>query len=134
MSDMNDFIDQGDSRETTPERWWGPAGLLTPPAAATTAFALAVFSMLGQGTWTTAVQSFFGTSFGPNDYSIILAATGVATGALALGALWLGRRVVTDGRAVASWEGHLARAAILVAALGAVLSILTIIGGVVQGA
>lgn len=111
--------------------WWRPAQLLTAHTSATVAFTFAVFSMLGQGTWTVAAQSFFGPGFGPQEYVVV---AGVASLALAAGALWLGRRVlVVRVTAPSPWAVHLAGAAVIIAALGAVLAVLTIVGGIVGG-
>jgi hypothetical protein len=106
--------------------WWRPAQLLTAHTSATVAFTFAVLSMLGQGAWTMAAQSFTGTTFAPSEF---LVTGGVASLALAVGALWLGRRVlVARATAPSPWAAHLAGAAVVVGALGALLAILTIIG------
>lgn len=111
--------------------WWRPAQLLTAQTSATVAFTFAVFSMLGQGTWTVAAQSFFGPGFGPREYVVV---AGIASLALAAGALWLGRRgLVARATASSPWAVQLAGAAVVVGALGAVLAALTILGGIVGG-
>lgn len=131
LSDIND-IEQNDAGESDAPAWWSPSALLTTPAAATTAFALAVFSMLGQGSWTIAAQSLFGASFAPDTYGWILATGGVTSLAMAAAAVGLSSRVLTLDEPVSSWDGHLARAAVLVAALGGLFSVLTIVAGALQ--
>ena len=111
--------------------WWRPAQLLTAQTSATVAFTFAVLSMLGQGTWTVAAQSFFGPGFGPQEYVVV---AGVASLALAAGALWLGRRaLVARAKTSSPWAVHLAGAAVIIAALGGVLAVLTIVGGIFGG-
>ena len=128
MSETNGVAEHDDARA----RALG-AGLplLTPKASAITAFTLAVMSMLGQGSWTTAVQSFYGTSFAPSSYGSIVVAIGLVLLAMALGALWLARSVILRANRDTSWEDHLARAAVVVGGLGAVLALVTVVGGLV---
>lgn len=130
MTDHDGFAEHTDEQATGP----GPmAQLLTPKTSAIAGFALAVFSMLGQGSWTIAVQSFFGTNFGPGDYGSVLITGGIASLALAAGGLLLARRVLLEPHAGSPWEHHLAGAAVIIAGLGAVFGVLTIIGGAVGG-
>ncbi|HET6626475.1 MAG TPA: hypothetical protein VFG63_08790 [Nocardioidaceae bacterium] len=113
--------------------WWRPAGLLTSQASATVAFTLAVLSMMGQGSWTLAVQSFFGTMFAPSDYGSVVTAGGIASLLLAAAAILLGGRVLSARPDHTSWDTQLARAAVLVGALGALLAVITILGAAIQG-
>ncbi len=108
--------------------------LLTPKATAIAGFAFAVFSMQGQGTWSAALQSlFWGGHFAPDQVPVVLGTW--AFGALVLAAVgWLlARRTLADAGAAAGWEGHLARAAVLVAAAGALLSVLGMVGSLLHG-
>ena len=108
--------------------------LLTPKAAAITAFTFAVLALSGQNAWTVAVQSFFGTSFGAGDYGRVVAFGALAAMLLAFGTVLLARRVIQPpGGAGQGWEQHLARAAVIVAGFAAVCAALTAIGGIVGG-
>ena len=107
--------------------------LLTPKAAAITAFTFAVLALSGQNAWTAAVQSFFGTSFGTEDYGRVVAFGAVAAMLLAFGAVLLARRVIQPPGAGQGWEQHLARAAVMVAGFAALCAALTAIGGFVGG-
>lgn len=112
----------------------GFGALLTPKATAIAGFAFAVFSMLGQGTWSAAVQSlFWGSSFPESQLPSVLGSWAVASLLLAVVGWLLARRTLTDPGAAAGWEGHLARAAVLVAAAGALLSVLGIVGALLHG-
>jgi hypothetical protein len=111
--------------------WWSTANLLTPRATAIAGFAFAVFSMLGQGSWSiTLTALFWGNHYAVGSVTDVMTAWGVGCLVMAgIGALLASRtlRAGTDG-----WEGHLARAAVIVAAVGAVLGVLTIIGSLVH--
>ncbi len=113
-----------------------PAGtLLTAKAAAIAGFTFAVLSMTGQGTWSQALQSlFWGANFSQGQLGAVLGSWSVATLLLAAGGWLLGRRTLGDPTAAVSWEGHLARAAIIVAAVGGALSALGILGAVFHAA
>ncbi|MGZ4427993.1 MAG: hypothetical protein ACXVXC_05280 [Nocardioidaceae bacterium] len=125
MSEPNGVTEHDDARA----RVFGVAlPLLTPKASAITAFTLAVMSLLGQGSWTMAVQSFYGTSFAPRSYGSIVVAIALVQLAVALGALWLARSVTLRANRDTSWEDHLARAAVVVGGLGAVLALVTVVG------
>lgn len=107
------------------------APMFTPQATAIAGFAFAVFSMLGQGSWSTAVTAlFWGTSYGSATVPDVMVVWGVGCLAMAGLAGWLARRTLraSDG----AWEAHVARAAVLIAAAGAVLAVVTIIGGLIH--
>lgn len=109
-----------------------PGRLLTPQASAIAGFAFAVFSMLGQGSWSTALSTLvWGDSFGMGSVRHVMAVWGVGCLAMAALGIWLAHRTLQV--ADHAWEGQLARATVIVAALGALLAVLTIIGGVVHG-
>lgn len=108
-----------------------PANLLTPEASAIAGFAFAVFSMLGQGSWSIAITAlFWGDSYPAGSVGGVMVGWGV--GALLMAALggWLASRALGVG--TVGWDAHLARAAVLVAAVGALLSLLTIVGALLQ--
>lgn len=106
-------------------------GLLTPAASAIAGLVLAVLSLGGDGIWNLAVSSFLGSSFG--DMRPVLVMSGATSLAVALGALWLGRRGMAPHPAGTSWGPQLARAAVLLAGLAVVLAALTIVGGLAGG-
>lgn len=107
--------------------------LMTPKAAAIAGFAFAVLSMTGQGTWSMAVQTlFWGSNFPQSQVTFVLGSWAVATLVIAALGWLLARRTLSDAVAADSWEGHLARAATLVAGVGAVLSVLGILGSLVH--
>lgn len=105
--------------------------LLTPASAAIAGFTFAVFSVLGQGAWGTALSTLvWGRSYALGSGIHVLTAWGVGNLIMAAVAVSLGRRTIAaepDG-----WASHLARAAVIVAGLGATLAVITIIGGLFQ--
>jgi hypothetical protein len=111
-----------------------PTGtLLTPKAAAIAGFTFAVLSMMGQGTWSVALQSlFWGQQFAPSQVSAVVGSWSVAT-LLIAGLGWLlARRTLGEPTAAVSWEGHLARAGMIVAAVSAGLSVLGVVGALLH--
>jgi hypothetical protein len=92
---------------------------------------LAVLSLQGQGSWGLAIQSIFGLRFGPDQFGIVLALTGLATLGLSMAGFVLGRRASVHG-GVASWEQHVGRAAVVLGALGAVISVVTVVGSLLS--
>jgi hypothetical protein len=121
-----------DRRRTLP---WPGGRLLTPGATAVSAFAFAVLSMQGQGTWSQALETVFWNSgnFPASQVPFVFGVWAFATLLLAVVAWLLAVQTLRDGAAAASWEGHLARAAMIVAAAGAVLSVLGVLAGAVRG-
>lgn len=117
--------DQVSTREPQPE------GLLTPASSAIAGLVLAVLSLGGNGIWNLAVSAFVGSSFGT--MTPVLVMSGGTSLAVALGALWLGRRGMSLPAEGVAWAPHVARAAVLLAGLGVVLSALTVAGAVLLG-
>jgi hypothetical protein len=107
-----------------------PRPFLSPEAASICGFSLAVLSLQGQGSWMTAVGSFFGTRVGLGAYGHVLTVAGLVALALAVAAVLLAGRVVRDG-AVVGWPDHLARAAVVLGLLGGVFAVVTVAGGLV---
>ncbi|GAA6528022.1 hypothetical protein IDVR_38260 [Intrasporangium sp. DVR] len=94
-------------------------------------FALAVLGLRGQGAWTTALNAFLPGGFAPNEFVWYVVGAGLGSLALAVGAWWLARRVlIGDAMQAPGWAEHLARAAVIISLIAAVLSALTIVGGV----
>jgi hypothetical protein len=109
------------------------AALLTPESTAITAATLAYLSVFDAGGVASAIQATFGWSFGFDDsYASNIAAAGLFMILAAVGATVLGLRVVRLAPAQQRWAGHLARASILVAALGAVLGVITVVGALAR--
>ncbi len=111
------------------------AGVLTPKATSIAALAFGVLSMQGQGTWSQALGMLFWSdgSFPVSQVPLAFAVAAFASLLLAVVAGLLAAHTLRDRTAAGSWEGHLARAALLVAAAGAALSVLGVLGGVVRG-
>ncbi len=109
-----------------------PANLMTTQATAIASFAFAVFSMLGQqGSWSTALTSLlWGTSYDIGAVDEVMVAWGVGGLLIAAVGVWLAHRTlrVVDQ----AWEAHLARAAVLIAAVGALLAVVAILGGLLH--
>lgn len=93
---------------------------------------LAVLSLQGQGSWGLAIQSIFGLRFGPDQFGIVLALTGLATLGLSMAGFVLGRRASSVHGSVASWEHYVGRAAVVLGALGAVISVVTVVGSLLS--
>jgi hypothetical protein len=132
MSDIGDDIVDGNDLHKRP--WWSPSSLLTAEAAAITAFTFAVLSLLGGSTTATLMQAILGLTFEPVDYRWISLAPPVVLLLFALGAMLLGGRVIRGGRDEApTWAGQLARAAVVVAGVGAGLWVVAIVAGLLRG-
>lgn len=111
---------------------FAPANLLTPKATAIAGFTFAILSMLGQSTWSTALTTlFWGTSYSPDSVPSVMTVWGIGSLVVAGLGVWLAHNTLRV--ADQAWEAHLARAAVIVAALGALLAVLTIIGGLLHG-
>jgi hypothetical protein len=128
-SENSEYVDRHDDEAPSMV-----TSLLTPGASAIAGFAFAVFSMLGQGTWSTALQSLFwsGGGFPQSSLGAVLSVWAVGTLLMAIVGIVLARRTLADAVTSASWEGNLARAALLVAAAGVLLSLLGIVGGLLH--
>ncbi|HEY6933264.1 MAG TPA: hypothetical protein VI452_07685 [Marmoricola sp.] len=102
-------------------------GIVTAGSAAIAGFTFAVLSMMGQGTWSLALQSlFFGSSYPQSQFDHVMLAWGCGCLLVAAAGFALARRALhlgpTEGQA------NLARAAVVVSAAGALLGVLTVIG------
>lgn len=106
------------------------SALFTPGATSIAGFAFAVFSMLGQGSWSAAITSlFWGSNYSMGSVDRVMVAWGVSSLLMAGLALWCARSTLQVSDVHPRWEGHLARAAVLVALVGALFAVLTIVGG-----
>ena len=126
---MNEPTDHVDHR---PEAaWWHPRSLTTPTASAVAAFVVAFLTLDGQNLLLIGIQSLLGQGFwsdnGPAGY---YATWGLAALAPLVVVLLLAR--VTLRALRSGWEAHLARAAVIVAAVACVGAVLTAVGGVLH--
>ncbi len=132
MHDDND-LDYDPTAALVDTPWWSAGSLLPVEAAAITAFTFAVLGMFGGATIASVVaQSVVGSPWSAADIrwdSVVSA--GVAL-VFALGAILLGRRVIVAEGDEARWSGHLARAAVVVAGAGGVLSAVAVVAGVLR--
>jgi hypothetical protein len=128
------YVDESvaDARGGDTRDWWHPRSVLTPSACAVAAFAIALLTLSGQNLLLIGVQALFGEGFWTgNDVAGYYLVWGLAAlGPLAVVALLA--RVALPG-AAATWEAHLARAAVIVAAVAAIGAVLTAIGGLLHG-
>ena len=74
---------------------------LTPTGASLAGFALAVLSMLNDGSWLLALDTFI-TGDGDADFHDTVVAAGVVQGLLAIGALVLAKRALASPEATAA--------------------------------
>jgi hypothetical protein len=122
--------DLGEQPRGSSARSAGPAGLRTPGATAIAGFAFAVFSMLGQGSWSASVTAlFWGSNYPMGSVDRVMVAWGASSLLMAALALWLAFRTLVSTQPHEPWAAHLARAAVLVAGVGVVLAVLAIVGG-----
>ena len=135
---FEDTAEDDNADEYPKERfWWSPSSLLTSGASAITAFTLAVAGMLGFVGYPVA-EALVGLPDGPDGIQErAMVGAIVATVALALffGTFPLSHRVlVDDSDTVPAWPRHLAGSAAVLAAIGTVLSTITIFGSLLADA
>jgi hypothetical protein len=133
MSDQNEDLLLSHDEDQPTSVLWSPLSLLTAEAASITAFSIALGSMLGLGSSMLVAQSVLGTPIGPSDLRIQNLIAAAITLAMALGAILLASRVLRQAEAqYAQWAQHLARAAVAVGAIGALLSAAALIGALLS--
>lgn len=129
----HDTHDEGHelTEDPTATPWWHPASLLTPTAAAFAASAIAFLTLDGQNLLMVGVQSLLGQGFGssttPAGYTL---SWGLAALVPLVVVLALARMTLSALRT--GWQAHLARAAVVVAAVAAVGALLTALGGLLH--
>ncbi len=127
-------LDHDPGAEVVDPVWWSAGSLLSRESAAISAFTFAVLGMFGGATIASVVaQSVVGRPWNEADIrwdSVVSA--GVAL-LFALGAMLLGRRVILAEAAEPAWSSQLARAAVVVAAAGSVLSAVAVVTGLLRG-
>ena len=133
MNDSYEELIQDDEEELVSEpRWWSPSALLTSGASAISAFTLAVAGTLGFVGYPVA-EALVGLPEGPGAIRDRAIANGIIVLLLLLGAFWLSQRVFLDGDdETPSWALHLAGSAVVIAAIGALLSTVTIIASLLD--
>ncbi len=119
---------QPDDVATAPDRTVGPDLAVRARSGAVVGLVLAVLSLQGQGSWTLAIQSIFGLRFGPDQFGVVMALTGLAALALSVAGVVLGRRATSSPAGAASWEQYVGRAAVVLGVLGAVIAVVTVVG------
>ena len=100
---------------------------LTPTGAAIAGFTIAVLSLITNGAWLLAVQAFMQRD-GSASYGDVVVATGVAQGVLAIVALVLARRGLNSSDTAAR---NLGGAANVLAVLGLIVAVLTVVAGLI---
>lgn len=109
-----------------------PAATGKPTVAARTngivGLVLAILSLQGQGSWTTAIQAVFGYQLGPDQFRVAMAISGLVTLGFAVAAFVLGRRALAGHGGAAPWEQHVGGAAVVLGAIGALISMVTVVG------
>jgi hypothetical protein len=117
--------------EPTEPAWWSPAGL-GPRASAIAAFTLAVISLLGQSTWTTAAQAlFFGPNFPQSSLRWWFLSVLLAPIIPAMLGLVLARRVLVP-RSDGAWELSLSRAAVVISEIGILLGVIAAVANLLR--
>jgi hypothetical protein len=111
--------------------WWHPRALATPTSSALAAFAIAFLTLDGQNLLLVGIQSVLGEGImSSNQPGGFYLAWGLAALVPLLVVALLAR--ITLGAGPRGWEAHLARAAVLVAAVAAVGAVLTALGGILH--
>jgi hypothetical protein len=106
----------------------GPQRWLTDTAAAIAGFSIAILSLLVNGAWTLAIQTYVDRN-GPGAFEDVVMVSGVAQGLLAIAALVLGRRGVASSAVTAR---NLGGAAVVLGALGLAVAVLIVASGLVS--
>jgi hypothetical protein len=137
MDDSEHDVIEYDEEQGSDAPWW--SGLLSIEVSAITGYTLAVVGLIGGGFIAfPAAQAVVGFGYEPEDMPshMIVAATIVLL--VLLWAFWLARHALLDAAAIddaedaPEWCRHLGGSAALVSAVGATLSAMTIIGGLLQ--
>ena len=111
-------------------RWWSPSSVLTSGTSAITAFTLAVVGTMGFVGYPVA-EALIGFPDGPGEMRERAVLSGMVVLLLLIGALWLSQRVLVDDEEeeeeeTPGWARHMAGSSVVLAAIGVVLSIVTI--------
>ena len=123
--------DDHDSLPPTHDGTSHPGALLSPGASATVAFTLAVLVLTGNNLMVIGTQSMFGQLFHSSDPMAYFVTWGLSTLVPAAASLFLASRVLAVG-IPAGWELVLARAAVVLAAIGLLYGALTVLGALLH--
>jgi uncharacterized BrkB/YihY/UPF0761 family membrane protein len=125
----NDLAQDDDEDEYLTEgHWWSPSSVLTTGASAITAFTLAVAGVMGFVGYPVA-EALLGFPDGHDDMRDRAAVSAMVVLLLLIGAFWLCHRVFLDDEdEVPAWARNVAGSAFVIAAIGTLLSTVTIIG------
>ena len=99
----------------------------TPTAAAIAGFTIAVLSLLTNGAWVVALQTFIARN-GPSAFEDVVMAAGVVQGLLAIAALGLARRGLASSAGTAR---NLGGATVVLGVLGLVVAFVTVVAGLI---
>lgn len=123
--------DAHDNLQPTYDGTLHPGALLSPGASATVAFTLAVLVLTGNNLMVIGTQSMLGQLFQSSDPMAYFVTWGVSTLVPAAASLFLARRVLAAG-IPSGWELVLARAAVVLAAVGLLYGALTVLGALLH--
>ena len=116
-----------DDDELRELRWWAPSSLLTSGTSAISAFTLAVAGVMGFVGYPVA-EALVGFRDGPSGMRERAAVSAMVVLLFLLGTFWLSQRVLLDDDdEVPAWARHLAGSSVVIAAIGTVLSLVTIV-------
>ncbi|HEU4512941.1 MAG TPA: hypothetical protein VFR87_07535 [Nocardioidaceae bacterium] len=119
---------QPDRVAAAPDRAAPPEAPVKARSGAIVGLVLAVLSLQGQGSWTAAIQAVLGYQLGPDQFRVAMAISGLVTLGFALAGFVLGRRALAVRGGAASWEQHVGGAAVVLGAIGALISAVTVVG------
>ena len=126
--DLTETEDDDEDEYLTEGHWWSSSWVLTTGASAITAFTLAVAGVMGFAGYPVA-EALLGFPEGPDDMRYRAAVNAMVVLLFLIGTFWLSHRVLPDDEdEVPAWARNLAGSSVLIAAIGTVLSIVTIIG------
>jgi protein-S-isoprenylcysteine O-methyltransferase Ste14 len=127
----NLILDDEDEYKPEPQPTGWPPGALTSGASAIAALTLAVAGLMGWIGYPVA-EALVGPADRPGDMRELAAVGAMVVLLVLLGAFWLSHRVVSDDDEVPAWARDVALGAVVVAAVGAALSIVTIVANLLS--
>lgn len=128
------LVQDGDEEYVPEPRWWSPSAVLTDGSAAIAAFTLAVVGTMGF-VGRPVAEALVGLPERPGDLDEHAVVSAMIVLLLLLGALWLSQGVLLDeDEAAPAWGRNLAGASVVIAAIGATLSVVTIVASLVAPA
>ncbi len=134
MTNIEGRIEREDEDQLDPT-WWSTSSILSAEPAAISAFTLAVLGMFGGGSLASVVaQSFVGIPSEPADgrWDVVIPASMALL--FALGAVLLARRAIVGRVAGPTWVTHLAGAAVVVAGVSSLASVVALVAASIGAA